>query len=167
MYIDENQDLDDWLATEVREESRLPLKALLKEDKNDLEAIDKLMSAKIFACPSLTLARNTRASGGKVWFYQFNRKRINDVSDRMGAYHGAELPYVFDKHDDWLPTVDIDRSITRDIQKYWTNFSKYGDPNSKTLSAWPMFEKTEQLVFYIGEKYFSKSHISEKFCEYL
>ncbi len=167
MYIDENQDLDDWLATEVSEESRLPLKALLKEDKNDLEAIDKLMSAKIFACPSLTLARNTRASGGKVWFYQFNRKRINDVSDRMGAYHGAELPYVFDKHDDWLPTVDIDRSITRDMQKYWTNFSKYGDPNSKTLSAWPMFEKTEQLVFYIGEKYFSKSHISEKFCEYL
>ena len=138
-----------------------------KEDRNDLEAIDKLMSAKIFACPSLTLARTTRASGGKVWFYQFNRKRINDVSDRMGAYHGAELPYVFDKHDDWLPTVDVDRSITRDMQKYWTNFAKFGDPNGDTLEHWQSFEVPERTVFYLGDNYKTESHPSEKFCQYL
>ena len=45
----------------------------------------------------------------------------------MGAYHGAELPYIFNTHDDWLPTSDIDIFITNKIQDFWINFIKTGN----------------------------------------
>ena len=30
------------------------------------------------------------------------RVREGEKAKKYGAYHGAELPYVFDTHDDWL-----------------------------------------------------------------
>jgi carboxylesterase type B len=29
----------------------------------------------------------------------------------LGAYHGTETPFVFDQHDDWLPSEEIDRKL--------------------------------------------------------
>ena len=167
MYVDENQLLDTWLETQVEKESLSALKFLIDKEKSDLETIDSLMSAKIFACPSLLLAKTAKTSGSTVWFYYFTRKRVNAVAASMGAYHGAELPYVFDKHDDWLLTVKKDRNLTRDLQKYWTNFAKFGDPNDDTLEHWQSFEVPERTVFYLGDNYKTESHPSEKFCQYL
>ena len=47
----------------------------------------------------------------------------------IGAYHGAEIPYVFDTHDGWLPTDAIDHDLTRRMMGYWLNFATTGDPN--------------------------------------
>ena len=113
------------------------------------------------------LAKTAKTSGSTVWFYYFTRKRVNAVAASMGAYHGAELPYVFDKHDDWLLTVKKDRNLTRDLQKYWTNFAKFGDPNDDTLEHWQSFEVPERTVFYLGDNYKTESHPSETFCQYL
>ncbi len=57
----------------------------------------------------------------------------------MGAYHGAELPYVFDTHDAWLPTNSDDRALTQSMMHYWVNFARHGDPNGENLVDWPAF----------------------------
>ena len=65
----------------------------------------------------------------------------------MGAYHGAELPYVFDTHDDWLPTDKSDRALTALMQHYWANFIKTGNPNSSLAVPWPLYQpSTEQVL---------------------
>jgi para-nitrobenzyl esterase len=63
-------------------------------------------------CTSRFLAETVNKAGGQAWVYYFDRQRTGDGGQRLGVYHGAELPYVFDRHDDWLPTTDEDRALS-------------------------------------------------------
>ena len=66
--------------------------------------MDLLITAKNFVCPSLFMAEKLQHIGSKTWVYQFNRVRDDELAKKYGAFHGAELPYVFNTHDEWLPT---------------------------------------------------------------
>ena len=89
----------------------------------------------MFHCPTLRFADAVAAAGVPTWVYRFARTRPGDHG--VGAYHGAEIPYVFDTHDAWLPTDADDRALTRRMMAYWLNFARTGDPNGEDLAAWP------------------------------
>ena len=77
--------------------------------------------------------------------YFFSRRREGDKAAKMGAYHGAELPYVFNTHDEWLPTNYEDRALTQSMMRYWVNFARDGNPNSEDLIDWPAFNNNAEL----------------------
>ena len=99
------------------------------------ERLDSLQSAAQFQCPSIELADGFAAAGASTYVYRFDRVRAGEHG--IGAYHGAEIPYVFDTHDAWLPTDADDRALTRRTMDYWVNFARTGDPNGETVPAWP------------------------------
>ena len=66
------------------------------------------------------------------------------------AYHGAELPYVFNTHDEWMTTSDLDLEITEIITDYWTNFAKTGNPNGYNAPNWPIFDENQKFVQKFG-----------------
>ena len=70
--------------------------------------------------------------------YHFTRQRPGTGGEKMGAYHGTEIPYVFDTHDDWLPTEAIDHSLTEVVMDYWVQFARSGDPNVPGQPEWPL-----------------------------
>ncbi len=71
----------------------------------------------------------------------------------LGAYHGAEMVYVFDtlaSEPTWAVSEE-DRRIARQMSTYWANFIKTGDPSGPGLPPWPPYDiKGEPQRMRIG-----------------
>ena len=102
------------------------------------QRLDELESATQFTCPSIALANGFAAGGAPTYVYRFARIREGDPG--IGAYHGAEIPYVFDTHDAWLPTDAVDLDLTRRMMGYWQSFAATGNPNHDDAPAWPRWD---------------------------
>jgi para-nitrobenzyl esterase len=64
------------------------------------------------------------------YVYYFTRQMPGDDA---GAFHSAELWYVFSTLDRcWRPFVEADYDLSRRMVGYWTNFMKTGNPNAPT-----------------------------------
>ena len=171
IYLPTHVDIDGWLAENVTRDQSNRLKHLLATIDDQRRQLDLLITAQSFVCPSLFLAEKISERGGKTWFYSFNRQRHGSQAKTMGAYHGAELPYVFNTHDDWLPTDEHDRQLTNSMQSYWVSFAKTGNPNSAddqtTIPAWPAFTSTEPRVQYLDKTIDNGPHSSRTLCAIL
>ncbi|MDE0420285.1 MAG: carboxylesterase family protein [Gammaproteobacteria bacterium] len=113
------------------------------------QRLDELASATQYTCPSIALADGFRAGGAPTYVYRFDR--IRPGSHGIGAYHGAEIPYVFNTHDAWLPTDATDHDLTRRMMGYWFNFAATGDPNHDEAPVWPRWGDAA-LVLSLAEE---------------
>ncbi len=123
----------------------------LADETDPRRAMDRLITAAEMVCPSQSLAVRHTASGGDAWVYWFTRQREDDGGAAVGAYHGAEYPYVFGVHDSYMTTTEHDRRLGALMQRYWINFAATGDPNSDELPAWPQFERPDPVVQELGD----------------
>ncbi len=108
------------------------------------ERLAALLSARTFVCPSMALADGLGAAGTPTYFYRFDRVRGGNHG--LGAYHGAEIPYVFNTHDHWLPSTKADHALTRQMMAYWLRFAKNGDPNHPQAPHWPRWTADRQAL---------------------
>ncbi|MBV9508520.1 MAG: carboxylesterase family protein [Acidobacteriia bacterium] len=82
--------------------------------------------------------------------YQFQFSRVPPSREAAGAAHGSELPYVFGT----LPVAgraanaprydSTDATVSDQMEQYWTNFAKSGNPNGGSLPQWPKFDATSR-----------------------
>lgn len=149
--------VDEWLMyidTETVDEqirswkTRLPdandLIDELVSDQGEVGALDRLETAHQMRCPGQDLARSVSEKNRAVFFYRFSRVRPSEQGAKIGSYHGAEIPYIFDTHDSWLPTEEPDRILTDQMMSAWVAFASEGDPNAAV--SWPEFGTTGQLL---------------------
>jgi para-nitrobenzyl esterase len=125
---------------------------------------DRLATAREYVCPSQAVATNTTASGGKAWMYFFTRIRDDEGASVLGAYHGAEYPYIFGTHDAYMTTNQVDQALGEVMQRYWINFAATGNPNGMGLPAWPLFERPEPQVQELGDEIRAVPAIEPEMC---
>jgi len=167
MYVDESNTVMRWLQENKPAKAIDDVRAHLSDDGSKVNHLDELGTALDFTCPSLMLAEAMAATGGKTWVYQFAKLRDGDRGAEMGAYHGSELPYVFDTHDEWLPTSQEDESLTQAIMTYWGNFIHTGNPNASTVVTWPEFKSQDSEVQLLDTEIRSRNHPSTALCSAL
>jgi para-nitrobenzyl esterase len=95
-----------------------------------------------------------------VFRYHFDRAPpTNFFGKHTGAYHSADILYVFGSFDAqpqvaWTPS---DHAVSEQIQAYWTNFARTGNPNGLGLPQWPSYSaKTKWPVMELDDK--SEAH---------
>ncbi len=171
MYIPEDAVLTNYLEGYFPPETWDDIKVMLGADLSELAQMDRLRSAVQYTCPSLALAQAAQDAGGAAYVYRFDR--VREDFDAIGAYHGAELPYVFDTHDAWIPTDVVDYQITNALVDYWVAFLTNGSPNESESGdtetgrmIWPAWTQKQQALI-VSDEVSAQTHPDAALCDFL
>jgi len=101
------------------------------------------------------LQLQSKTGKSKVFYYYFDQHPdYPEGSPRFGfgSPHGQDVAYVFQHLDTANPNINkTDIMIADAMSTYWTNFAKYGQPNGKSVPAWPAYSKENPTVMYFGQ----------------
>ena len=128
-----------------------------------------------FSCNALAL-EGSLAQYVPLWAYEFNdpnapQRFLPPVSFPYGAYHAAELQYLFD-----LPVTVPAPALTADqeqlasaIDSYWTSFASRANPNSPATPQWAPLASSgsfESLVPPTPQSYTATAFAADHKCSF-
>lgn len=115
-------------------------------------AQDRMLADYVFAA-SAREAQAFAEPGKPAYVYRFTRLAPGSDPIKVGAFHSAELAYVFGTQASIdRPWSDRDRALSDQIEQYWTNFAKTGDPNGAGLPEWPRYGTSASDVMGLGDE---------------
>jgi len=96
---------------------------------------------------------SSKTGASKAYLYYFTRVPPGPAGARLGAYHAAEIAYVFHNlHIGAKPYEDADRKLSDLMSSYWVNFAATGDPNGKGLPEWPAYREKSDIALELGNE---------------
>ena len=113
-------------------------------------ALGAVSTDAIIACNTRLVSRFL-AAYVPTYEYEFNDHTAPipagyNVSFPTGAYHSAELQYLFGPASLGLPGLSADQNELSDAMvRYWTRFARTGNPNSVSVPAWPAYSPSDQF----------------------
>ncbi len=143
----------------------------VKEHTSPKAAYNHMLRDALFLCPTRELARTVTAHGQPVYLYQFTyapSRTFNAFMGITGAFHAAELPFVFGATQGGLRLEgEREHVLSRHIMGYWTRFATKGDPNGEGAMAWPLFTPEAEPHLVLGEKLSVGEHLDQAHCDAL
>lgn len=112
------------------------------DTRDERDTMVKMSTDLVFACPTRNATRLIRSHGvGDVWMYvwdhAFSFPAWGHVTECEGRVcHGSELIYLF--HTEWAGNYTFtadEKVLSEQIMDFWTNFAKWGNPNTFGDSA--------------------------------
>jgi para-nitrobenzyl esterase len=106
------------------------------------DAVALLAGEAFFNCPTRALARAVSASVDATYLYHFEREVNFPIFDDLGAFHSAEILFVFGNSLMRIVNLSVeDQPLVDAMQGYWTRFAATGDPNGGEEPSWPTYNE--------------------------
>ena len=123
-------------------------------DKEFHKGGEQMMGDEIFGTNIVYSAKQVEAAGQPSYIYHFSRIPPSKTQT-IGAFHAAEIPFVFDSNVDILGLSDDDKKLTYHMAHYWANFAKTANPNiseigkdpDAALPNWPEYKGQNWMHF--------------------
>ena len=106
----------------------------------------QMMGDEIFGVNVRFAADANAAAGTPTYLYYFSRTPPSK-KQTLGAFHAAEIPFVFDSSEPILGLSDDDKGLTDIMVSAWTNFAKTGHPNGENVPNWPEYNGQNWMHF--------------------
>jgi para-nitrobenzyl esterase len=107
----------------------------------------------------------TETGHRRTYRYYFSRVPPGR-GERLGAFHGSELAYVFENFPYRISYQDADKQLGEVISSYWANFARTGDPNATPdrkdsgAPTWPIYSPSRDNVLELGDQVSVQSHVN-------
>jgi len=137
------------------------------------EALNRMVTVMAFVAPARALARQVAANGGRAWLYHFSRDATTKRFRSYGAFHGAEIAYVFGhtrapvtRGTRWVLGYDeADHRLADTMSACWARFAATGDPNGDDLPEWPRYDPTADRLLVFGDEVAVTSGLHREACD--
>jgi para-nitrobenzyl esterase len=112
-------------------------------------AVSQLTTDLSFASETRLIARTHAAAGQKTFRYQFSRSSKRGFLRLLGAHHGSEVAFLFQRP---LGHDEADVRISRILGRYWIDFAATGNPNGEGLPDWPAYRpNADQMIDFADD----------------
>jgi para-nitrobenzyl esterase len=103
----------------------------------------------------------SRASGQPVYSYIYVHPAPVAKPPSFGTFHTSEIPYLFGVLDRrHRPYTDADERIAKQLQTYWLNFIRTGDPNGAGMPRWSPVRRETVEVMGLGDEVGARPPVS-------
>ena len=134
-----------------------------QDDAQAFRASNRSVADRIFVAQNWAWARmHSRTATCPTFYYHFSRvppipPSVELEEREPGAFHSAEIPYVFrhvgrEGHGrdwDWRA---VDERLSEAMSGYWLAFAETGDPNGAGRPAWPRFHADAPVAMHLGDE---------------
>lgn len=97
-----------------------------------------------FVCDARRLAGWAAAASAPTFYYHFTRA-FAYLLPNLGAFHGAELPYIFHTPLEFVTIKPDEEGFSAQLQGYWAGFARTGSPNGLSKAGdgvqWPAYDR--------------------------
>jgi para-nitrobenzyl esterase len=104
-----------------------------------------------FVCPARDIARAAAESQDEPVFRYFFLEAIDSALAEFGAFHGAEIPFVFGRID--IPIYDApaeEIALSEAMMGYWSRLAADGDPGGGDDPVWGAYEPVADDALYLA-----------------
>jgi para-nitrobenzyl esterase len=116
--------------------------------------VDHIITDALFLYGAHGIAQAEQGKGQQTYLYRFSRGSRDKKRASLGAWHGAEIPYIFGLADPTLTPAHFDprdKEIAEQMMDAWTNFARTGNPNSASLPRWPTATLRDESYMDLGD----------------
>ncbi|MEO7503512.1 MAG: carboxylesterase family protein [Gemmatimonadaceae bacterium] len=122
----------------------------------------------VYGAPSRVAARLNASRGKPAWLYLFTRVAEDSAHRAAGAYHSAEITFVFGRSRPLQASAghtSYDAMLADAMSDYWVAFATSGNPNGPPATGkwpqWPAYDRATEHYMELGPRLVAKRNLRQ------